>query len=384
MKKSTKIKDKKILIITGEHSGELLALDIVKELKQVGDFQFWGTGGDLLQKEGVRLIEHIKNMAVIGIIEAIKAYRFLKNLLSRILDIIREQQIQYVILVDYPGFNLRLAKAIKKTLPEVFIFYFVSPQIWAWNYKRIKIIKETIQKIYVLFSFEEEIYKREGINVLWVGHPLKFRIPQALRKQKPIKIIDKPVIGFLPGSRLSEVRGLLIPMLKSALLLKERYPQATFLLSSVESKGLIYDYIQEQLKDFKELKILVVPEASLRIMKESDVLVIASGTATLEAAYFHKPMVICYKIHWLNYLIFSFLVKTKYIGLPNLLAKEEVALELLQNEASPENIYSEVVKILENESYRKKIVNLLKQIQFVPKNQQPAKIFSEDILQFLQ
>lgn len=369
--------EKIILIITGETSGELLAVDVVKELKKINNYEFVATGGELLKKEGVEIIESIEKMSVVGLVEVLQSYSFLKELMKRILEIIQKKKISYVLLVDYPGFNLRLAKKIKKIDKNIKIFYLVSPQIWAWNYKRIKIIKENIDFMFVLFPFEEEIYKKENIPVEWIGHPLKVRIPKEIRKQKQLSIKGKPVIGILPGSRLSEVSKLLLPMLNAANLLQKRYPKAEFFLPLVSNNSKLVDYVNQFLTNYNNLKIKVLENSSLQVMKNSDVLIIASGTATLEAAYFKKPMIICYKINNFSYLIFSRLVQTEFIGLPNLLCEKQVALELLQNEVDAENIFNEAVKILENEAYRSEIIKNLKKIKFTPGNKNPAKIAAD-------
>ncbi len=374
---------RKLLVITGEPSGELLAVDVVKELKAFDIFEFIGTGGELLKKEGMTIIESIENMAVVGIVEIIKSYSFLKNLMNRILTVIKERNIQSVLLVDYPGFNLRLAKKIKKINKEIQIFYLVSPQIWAWNYNRIKIIKENIDFMFVLFSFEKEMYDKEHVASEWIGHPIKFRISRELRKQKPIPTKGKPVIGILPGSRFSEVSKLLIPMLESARLIQKKYPKTEFLLPVISSNLKLKEYIYQTCEKFKDLNLKIFLDSSLTIMKQSNLLILASGTATLEATYLKKPMIICYKVNILSYIVFSVLVKTKYIGLPNLLSKEEVAVELLQNEVDPKYIFYEAVKILENEDYRKKIIKNLSKIKLVPQNQNPAKITAEILRRYV-
>lgn len=375
---------KSILIITGENSGELLAVDVVKELKKMNNYEYIGTGGELLKKEGVEIIESIEKMSVVGLVEVLQSYSFLKKLMKRILEIIQKKKIRYVLLVDYPGFNLRLAKKIKKIDKNIKVFYLVSPQIWAWNYKRIKIIKENIDFMFVLFSFEKEIYKKEKIPVEWIGHPMKIRIPKEIRKQKPLLTKGKPVIGILPGSRYSEVSKLLLPMLNAAELLQKKYPKAEFYLPLVSSNSKLVEYVNQILTNYKNLKIKVLENSSLQVMKNSDVLIIASGTATLEAVYFRKPMVICYKMNNFSYLIFSRLVQTEFIGLPNLLYEKQVALELLQNEVDAENIFNETVKILENEEYRNEIIKNLKKIQFAPRNTNPAKITADIIVKQME
>ncbi len=372
----------RLMVITGEKSGELLAYDVVKELKKNSNLELWATGGELLKKEGVEIIESIDKMAVVGIIEALRSYSFLKSLLKRIINIIKEKEIKNILLVDYPGFNLRLAEQIKKQNLNVQIFYLVSPQIWAWNYKRIKKIKKNIDLMFTLFEFEKHIYDKENVPAVWVGHPMKFRIPKEIKKQNEIKIKGNPIVGVLPGSRRSEVFLLLEVMLKACELIVKDYEKAQFLIASSEESGPIFDHIQSVAKKFSNLRVQVVVNQSLRVMQQSDLLIIASGTATLEAVYFQKPMVICYKVSLMNYLLISFLIRTKFIGLPNLLAKKEVVLELIQNEFTPEYIYNEVKKILEDRNYREEMIKILKKIKLVPLNQNPAKIVAENIIQF--
>lgn len=341
-----------VLIITGEHSGDLLGADVARELKKQGIKRLFGTGGKEMEAAGVELLENIETMNVVGFVEALKAYRRLKALARRIVAFARKNGITHAILVDYPGFNLRLAEMLKQD-SGFFITYLVSPQLWAWHYSRIKIIKKYVDLMLPLFPFEEQMYKDEGVETHCVGHPLVYRIGQQLKKQDVIPTYSGKTVGLLPGSRTSEIRRLLPPMLEAAARLKEKYGKIRFLLPGVNEEA--QTYVQEQLDAYPDLKIESMPGRSLRVMEASDLLLLSSGTATMEAAFFGTPMVVLYKVGWINLLIISLVIRTRVIGMVNLLARRQVAVELLQTEVRPDTIFKHATEILDNPALQAEI-----------------------------
>lgn len=343
-----------MLVIAGEHSGDVLAGDLIAELRLRGYSEFFGTGGPRMEQAGVELLEHVDNLAIIGFVEVIKAYRRLKRLADRILEEARRRDAGFAILVDYPGFNLRIAKMLQAA--GIRVVYLASPQIWAWKYGRIHTIRENVNLMLPLFKFEKEMYDREGVPCEWIGHPLISRIPRRLHKEEPVplKASARPVIGLVPGSRRSEITRLLPSMLAAVRILRERYPNARFLLAGVEQRQA--PIIDQILGEFPDVTVELYYERSLRIMEASDLLVIASGTATLEGAFFRKPMVLLYKISLLNYMIAPFVIRTRFIGIVNLLARRQAMLELIQCEVTPENIVREVERIVEDRAYREDII----------------------------
>ncbi|TGL59717.1 lipid-A-disaccharide synthase [Leptospira ognonensis] len=364
-------KNQNVLVFTGEHSGDLLGGDLISELKNLRpELTYYGVGGVNMEAQGFESLEELEKLAVIGFSEAIKKYSFLKKLLFRIVEEAKQRETKFAILIDYPGFNLRLAKELKGIgIPSVF---YVSPQIWAWKFKRIFYIKEHIALMLTLFKFEESIYKEYGVNSKFVGHPITKRIPEKLKKEPALpsglpEMGEGFVIGLLPGSRKGEISKLIDPILGTAKLLHEHFQgtkkEIVFLLPNI-NKGLepfILSKIENLKSQVPTLKIHYLWDSSLRVMSASDLLLIASGTATLEGLFFEKPMVILYKVSLFTYLIGSLLIKSKYIGLANILSGTEVAREITQNEVKPKYILKEALEILENRKYRNKIIKILQE-----------------------
>lgn len=370
-----------MLIVAGEHSGDRLGGDLIHELKKQGFRSFFGTGGENMQSEGLELVEHIDTMAVVGFVEVLRAYSRLKSLAKKLTAMAIEKKAKMAVLIDYPGFNLRLAAMLKEADPDIYIVYLVSPQIWAWNYGRIHTIRRHVNLMLTLFEFEKKIYDREGVPAGWIGHPMVNRIPQELKRQTPVKPHRGLSLGLLPGSRRNEIRLLLPPFLEAARILKKKHPNLHIRLPFVDER--LYEFAKPYLRGSEDLKVEVSVGNALAVMEASDILFIASGTATLEAAYFRKPMVICYRSSWLNVLIASMVMRTRFIGLPNLLAGKQIALELLQTEVTPEAIAEEGERLLKNTSERKRIIEAMGEISFAPKKKRPASLAVEYILKYM-
>ncbi|TGN18213.1 lipid-A-disaccharide synthase [Leptospira idonii] len=369
--KTNQHKEESVLVLTGEHSGDLLGGDLLGELKHIRpELSFYGIGGESMAAHGFESLEDLEKLSVIGFSEAIQKYSYLKKLLFSIVDEAKRRNTKFAILIDYPGFNLRLAKELKKIgIPSVF---YVSPQIWAWKFKRIFFIKENIALMLTLFRFEEEIYKEYEVNAKFVGHPISKRIPEKMKKEPQLpshlpELDEGFVIGLLPGSRTGEIQRLLDPILGTAKLLhgymSEKKKKLVFLLPNINSKqeSYIKKKIEELQKEVPDIQIHYIWDGSLRVMNASDLLLIASGTATLEGLYFEKPMVILYKVSWFTYLLGSLLMRSKFIGLANILSGQEVCMEITQNECKPKYIFEEAKRILENSRFRNKMIQILGQ-----------------------
>ncbi|MEQ9364100.1 MAG: lipid-A-disaccharide synthase [Leptospirales bacterium] len=367
-----------VLVIAGEHSGDLLGGDLVAELRGRGYSEFFGTGGPHMEQAGVELMEHVDNLAIIGFAEVLKAYRRLKALADRIVIEAKRRNAGFAVLVDYPGFNLRIAKMLQAE--GIRVVFLASPQIWAWKYGRIHTIRENIDLMLPLFKFEKEMYDREGVPCEWVGHPLIARIPRRLRREEalPFQAQARPVIGLVPGSRRSEITRLLPSMLEAVRILRETYPRARFLLAGVEERQA--PIIEQVLADYPDVEVELYYERSLRIMEASDVMMIASGTATLEGAFFRTPMVLLYKISLLNYMIAPFVIRTRFIGIVNLLARRQAILELIQSEVTANNIVREVERILEDRPYRETIVAELDHVRRELGRGNPAVLAADAIV----
>jgi len=356
-----KNKTKNILIIAGEASGDLHGASLVRAIKQLRpEFHFWGIGGDRMAEAGVELFYHIRDLAFIGFFEWIRHFPFIRRVFYEMLRQVKIQKPDLAILIDYPGFNLRMAKAIKSHATPV--IYYIGPQIWAWGKNRIKTMKRCIDRILVIFDFEEAIYKKENMDVVFVGHPLKDVVKVLMSKEtffKGIKLDPaRPLLALFPGSRPQEIRYLLPDMLKAVDLVRQEIPslQCAIGLAPTLSDEVYWPY----LKKAKELHVL--RGYTYELMAYSTVAVVASGTATLETAILGTPMVILYRMAPLSFWIGKRVVQTSHIGLVNILGGRTVVPELLQNEVTSENIRNAVLPFLKDEAYRNSVSQALQEI----------------------
>ena len=378
--------ERSILIVAGEHSGDMLGAELLKFFHQVGFQNFIGTGGDLMRKVGMQIIEKVENMTVCGVVEAIHYYPRLKKLIKNLYAEANKNKVKIAILIDYPGFNLRLAKMLKKQ--GVHVVYVVSPQIWAWHYSRIKKIKIYVDLMLVLFPFEKEIYQKEGILSFCIGHPLIHRIPKQISQERKkenlpslVKSKNKLIIALLPGSRSQEIRLLLPDMINATAIIRKYYPNTHFYLAGVnkQEESFILDTLQKN----KSLGIEYIFERALSIIQASNIVIVASGTATLEVAWLKKPMVILYRSHFLNILIASCVMRVRHLGIVNLLTKKKIVPELLGSEVTPENISQAVMHYIKDAEYSKRVVEDLTKVNKKLGDGNPAKQAVRYIIDYL-
>ena len=338
--------DKKVLIIAGEPSGDIHASNLVLNLKKLkANIKFFGLGGELSKKAGVDVIYDISKLAIVGLTEVITHAIPIREAFGAVFSKIDSEKPDLAILVDYPGFNLRLAKELKKrSIPVV---YYISPQVWAWGADRIEIIKECVKKIVVFFEFEEELYRSHGIDAEFVGHPLVDTVKASMPKAEVIKKYGlsegKRTIALLPGSRAMEVKKLLPTMLSAAALISKKVGDVQFVVAKFE--GLPLRPYEDAVKK-SGLDVKIADKDAYNILAASDFAIVTSGTATLETAIIGTPFVIVYKMNPLSYIITKLIAKIPYAGLPNIIAGKEIVPELLQWHASPENIARRSVEIL--------------------------------------
>ena len=342
----------KYYIIAGEASGDLHASYLMKNIKlydKKAKFRFFG--GDLMKEQGGELVKHYKEMAFMGLFDVIANIgKILKNLKTCKKDIIQYKP-DFVILVDYPGFNLNVAKFAHKNNFKV--YYYISPKIWAWNKKRAKKIKRYINKMFVIFPFEIDFYKKLDYKVEYYGNPTVDVVYNELSKNSSFdkfiqknKLSDKPIIALLPGSRKHEIQRLLPEMLASV----NKFTDYQFVIAGVNS--IDYEIYSVALQGFK---IPIVFEQTYELLRYSKVAIVTSGTATLETALFNVPQVVCYKTGGLTYHIGKHVVNIEYFSLVNIIMQEEVIKEFLQFNLSTQ-IESELDKILNNKQYRNKML----------------------------
>jgi lipid-A-disaccharide synthase len=341
-----------IMFIVGEASGDHHAAKLVRELQQKNpQLRFSGVGGTAMQKAGVEVILNLAQYGLSGFTELVGQILLIIDAIRITRRHLRETRPDLLILVDYPSFNLYIAKYAKKL--GIKVFYYISPQVWAWKEYRIKNIQRNVDHMAVILPFEVDYYQKHQVPVHYVGHPLldvvKPSMSAAQARQKFGLSAEGKVVGLLPGSRKIEIKRLLPVILQSAQLLQQQQPQLEFILPIASS--LTPDEIK-QYTDKVDLPIKLVQGDTYDVMFCSDVLIVASGTATLEAALSQTPLVIIYKTSWLNYLVGkNFLMKVPFLGLCNLLAQQEVAKELLQHDANPAAIAQEVSKLISDTDY---------------------------------
>lgn len=345
---------KKLMIITGEVSGDLIGAALIKELKSLKPhLNIVGIGGDKMRAEGMELIYHSDQMAFLGFVEVVKHLPFIRKVQKKLIDIIKEEKIKSVILIDYPGFNLSFAKKLKPF--GVKVIYYVSPQIWAWAEGRIKKVKMFVDKMLVVFPFEVEFYGKENIDVEYVGHPLVERVSRYkfLNKEEfysKFKLeINKDILLVMPGSRKQEVKEIFPEAIKAADKLVNKFNLQVVV---ARSKNIDEEYLRRLSNGDK---FLLVEDHNYELFKYSRFGIIKSGTSTLEASYFTLPMIIIYKTSPLTYLIGKQLIKLDRIGMVNILLNEMVVPELIQNSASAENIFKVASNILSDDQVFEKM-----------------------------
>lgn len=348
---------KNIMMIAGEVSGDFIGAALIGELKKLDNrINVFGLGGDRMIESGMNVLYHIKRMAFLGFSEVVKHLPFIRQVQSELLEIIRKENIKYVVLIDYPGFNLNFAKKLKSI--DVKVIYYISPQIWAWGGGRIKKIKKLVDKMIVVFPFEEELYKSHNVNVELVGHPLIQRISEYkfLRRQELLNkfdLPDKEILLVMPGSREHEVEKIFPEVILAAEKLAEEFDmQVVAACSSNIDENMLYGMTSA--KKFK-----VVKGFTYDLMKYAKLGIIKSGTSTLEAGIFGLPMVIVYKTSLLTYIIGKNLVQVDSIGMANIISGEKVVPELIQKDVNKETIYLECRNILTDSTLYNKIKSKL-------------------------
>ena len=339
---------KKVLLVTGEASGDQHGSHLVKHLKRCDpSLRIYGIGGEGLRKAGMEILFHAQELSVVGIVEVcarlpqiVKAFQTLKReIVSAPPDLL--------ILIDYPDFNMRIAAVARKH--GVPVLYYISPQIWAWRQNRVKKIARLVDQMAVVFPFEAAFYEQHGVPVQFVGHPLMDReVPvmdtQALLQQFAMKS-QWPIVGLLPGSRKSEIDRLLPVMLEAAVLMQKKFPEAQFIIPV--APGIREEDIKERIRRHG-LAVTIVTNQLHQALHICHLVLVASGTATLETALMKKPMIIMYRIALLTYLVGRLMIRVPTIGLANIVAGRKIVPELIQGDASPQRVCQEAVSLLKD------------------------------------
>jgi len=351
------------MLVAGEVSGDLHGAHLVEAIQKIDpEIQFCGVGGESLEKRGMKLLHHVHSLSVVGISEAFRKLRTALKTLRELKEAMEQEKPDLVILIDYPEFNLRLAGiARKKGIP---VLYYISPQIWAWRPGRVRSIAKLVRKMVVLFPFEVPLYEAAGVDVEWVGHPLLDIVKPSLSREEALKQFGldpaQKTIALLPGSRAEEVARLLPPLLDSTILLRKKMPELQFIIPL--APGISGTNLHPILRD-GPVPIRVVNGLSYDVMALSDLIITASGTATLEASILGKPMVIVYKVSSLTYWVARALIRVKHIGLVNLVAGKEIVKELIQGEVNPERIAGEALRLLKDPVLYEKTIESMAEVR---------------------
>ncbi len=351
---------KKLFIVTGELSGDKHASAVVKNLLQLrNDIEIQAIGGENLKQLGIKLFsDHSKaHMSAMGLTPKILFDHL--TLGKRLVDYLKnDYKPDLVLLIDYGGFNLNISKFLHKA--GIKVFYYIPPQIWASRKWRIKTVKKNISKVMTIFPFEKEMYEKEGIDATFVGHPLISQMPQKANRDAVFEKYDldknKKLISIFPGSRVFELQNLMDVFLKSAQEISEKRTDVQFVIAQADS--LKDDVFKKYLG---KSSIKVIKNDNYSLLSVSDALMLASGTVALEAALYGTPMIISYRGPWIAYWVYRIVRCITRVCLPNIIMDKDIVPELLQSDCKPQIISSELLKILDDESYRNNMIeNLLK------------------------
>ena len=350
----------RIFIVTGEASGDLHGAHLMRSLKKrLPQAQMFGVGGAHLAAEGVTLVSSSDELAVVGVTEVLKKLKTDYAVFKKLSRFLKDERPDLLILVDYPDFNLRLAKVAHKL--GIRVVYYISPQVWAWRSSRVKLIQKIVTKMIVIFPFEQEFYRRHGVEVEWVGHPLVETVRSSLTKtdfcQQHALDPNTPLLGLLPGSRESEVERLLPLMLDTAQRIQDQQPETQFLLpvASSLSRSSSFSALPEW--------ITQIHGQTYEAIAAADVVITASGTVTVETTLLETPMLITYIVSPLTFWIGYFFIKVRQIGMVNLIAGKEVAKEFIQKYATPDAVAQEALRLLRNPAAREEIRRELRAVR---------------------
>ena len=343
----------KIALVAGEASGDILGAGLVREIKrQYPDAQCYGIGGPLMMAEGFESLFPMERLSVMGLVEVLGRLRELIGIRKQLKQRLIEDQPDLFIGIDAPDFNLALERKLKEA--GIATAHYVSPQVWAWREGRLKKIKKSVDHMLALLPFEVDFYRDHDVPVTFVGHPLADQIPmqpdQAEARNKLHIDQNETVLGLLPGSRKTEVSHLAPLFLDTARLIAKDIPDARFLIPSANERRK--RQLLSVLEEYPDLEVTLLDQQAQTVMAASDAILLASGTAVLEAALHKKPLVVSYKMAPLSFAILSRLVKVEHVSLPNLLAGKELIPEILQTEATAETLKEAMLKALNDQEYR--------------------------------
>jgi lipid-A-disaccharide synthase len=343
------------MIVAGEASGDIYGADLVEKAHKLdATLHFFGIGGARMRESGVETVVDSAEMAVMGLVEVVKHFGVISSAFNKLKAILRNNPPELLILIDYPGFNIRLAKIAK--MAGVKVLYYISPKVWAWKAGRIRTIAASVSQMAVIFPFEVPLYEKAGVPVTFVGHPMLDLVNVAVNRDEAATSFgldpSRKVIGLFPGSRRSEIERILPAIIAAAELVQKDLPNVQFVLplASTLNEEDIIPHLRRG-----GITAIITRQRIHDLIRACDAIISVSGTVTLEIALIGTPMVIIYKLAPLTYQVARRVVKIKHIGLCNIVADRSLVKELIQGQANPESIAAEIMEIITNEEYRTKM-----------------------------
>ena len=355
---------RRLVLVAGEASGDLHGAALVAALRAADPtLEFSGIGGPRMRQAGVALSDDLTRLALIGVVDVLRHFGTFRRVFYRILDHIDTWKPDAVICIDYPGFNLRLAREVKRRrLP---LIYYISPQVWAWHQSRVRLIREVVDHLVVILPFEPDFYRPHGIRADFVGHPLLDLVRPTVTRETFLSgeglSPTMKTITLAPGSRVGEINRHLPLMLEAAARIARTHPGTQFLLPTLPTlPEAIYT---QHLQRYRDLALRVVPGKMYDALNAADLVLVASGTATLETAIAERPMIIVYKTSFWTWLPARLVVRLPYIGLVNVVAGKQVVPELIQFDATPERLAREALAILDDPKRQEQMRQELRQVK---------------------
>ena len=367
----------KALFIAGEASGDLHASNLITALKkQKPEIEFFGIGGEKMEDAGTQIIYPYNNISVVGFSEVLSKISKINEAKRQIAKCVRQHKFDFAVTIDFPGFNISLARFLHNM--NIPVFYFITPQVWAWGKWRCRSLAKNFEHLFVIYPFEKNFLQKEKIPSSFLGNPLLDTVKPSGNFKKKDLPVGKPLIAILPGSRKTEITRLLEPMLKAFMIFKDKYPDSQAVVSLHDKKDL--SLVKNIVQNFSiEIKILYGKTHD--ILKHADLAIVSSGTATVEAGLLKTPMVIVYRTSFITYFIGKALVKIPHIGLINIVAGSKVVPELLQNDLVPEKIASYVDNFLQDNQLRdnvkKKLIETRKKLGVKGASKRAAQVAIE-------
>lgn len=346
---------KRIFFIAGESSGDMHGANLIRALRAANpELQCSGLGGVRMQEAGMELVYDLAGDAIMGFVEVLKKALPIRRLFLDTLERVKRERPDCIVLIDYPGFNIRFAKAVKPLgIPVV---YYISPQVWAWKKKRLEVLAQVVRKMLVIFPFEEDIYRDKGVDCVYVGHPLADQIAQYQKTHE--HPTEELVIGLLPGSREQEIRRIGPVMAEVGEGIRQEYPDAKFMIPCVS------EVRAQQLRPlFSKLPVDIRIGGMYDVLSRVHCCLVASGTATVETTLFGVPMGIMYRVNPISYYLARLLVRIRFIGMINILANREIVPEFIQHTATVEQILPFMLDIVKEGERRNQMLSDLQEIR---------------------